>query len=226
MIEVNNATKIYRMGSEEIRALDSVDLSVPEGEFISLVGPSGSGKSTLMNVIGALDTIDEGTITIGSVEISGMRDKEQAAYRRNTVGFVFQTFNLMPRLTALENVELPLILDAIPRAEREERAMNAIARVGLSDRASHRPPELSGGQQQRVAIARAIVHNPDILLADEPTGNLDTNTGNEIIELIGNLNKDDGVTIIMVTHNKEYSAYADRVLSLRDGKIVNSTLKS
>lgn len=225
MIEVEKASKIYRMGSEEIRALDALDLTIPKGEFAALIGPSGSGKSTLMNVVGALDSLDEGRIIVNAEEISRLSDKEQAAYRRKHVGFIFQTFNLQRRLTALENVELPLIFDGILHKDRREKALEAIEKVGLQDRMMHRPTELSGGQQQRVAIARAIVNKPRILLADEPTGNLDTKTGNEIMKLLRELNEDEGVTLIMVTHNEEHSKFSDRVLYMRDGKIVKDGSK-
>ena len=221
MIVIKNASKIYRMGDEEIRALDDLSLKIPKADFIALIGPSGSGKSTLMNVVGALDNLDSGTVKIDGKDISRMRDNEQAKYRRTRVGFIFQTFNLQQRLKAVENVELPLIFDGVPAKERRDRALEALNKVNLSDRVSHRPTELSGGQQQRVAIARSIVNNPDVLLADEPTGNLDSKTGEEIIHLIKSLNEKDGVTVIMVTHNEEHADFANRVLHMRDGKIVN-----
>jgi putative ABC transport system ATP-binding protein len=219
MIVLKGASKIYTMGGEEIRAIDSIDLKIENGEFVALVGPSGSGKSTLMNVIGALDSLEKGKIIVEGTDISKMRDKGQAEYRRKRVGFIFQTFNLQRRLTALENVELPLMFDAIGAKKREEMARKALGKVKLTDRVKHRPTELSGGQQQRVAIARAIVNNPDILLADEPTGNLDSKSGEETMKLIKDLNKSDGVTVVMVTHNDEHAGFADRVLYMRDGKI-------
>ena len=221
MIILDKASKIYTLGGEEIRAIDAIDLKIDKGEFVALIGPSGSGKSTLMNVVGALDSLDEGKIIVEGIDISKMRDKQQAEYRRKRVGFIFQTFNLQRRLTALENVELPLLFDAVSAKERAEMAMKALDKVGLSDRVKHRPTELSGGQQQRVAIARAIVNEPDILLADEPTGNLDSKSGKKTMELIRNLNKTDGVTVIMVTHNDEHASFADTVLNMRDGKIID-----
>ncbi len=208
------------MGSEKIHALDDLSIKVNDGEFLALVGPSGSGKSTLMNVIGALDTLDSGKILVDSENISKYSDMKQAKYRRSKIGFIFQTFNLQTHLTALENVELPLIFSGVKPKKRRELALAALERVGLSNRVKHRPSELSGGQQQRVAIARAIVDNPKILLADEPTGNLDSKSGEEIIKLIRDLNKKENVTVIMVTHNEEHAKYADQILHLRDGKIV------
>jgi len=221
MIQVNNAAKIYEMGSSVINALDGIDFSVSRGEFVSLVGPSGSGKSTLMNVIGALDSLDGGKIIVNGKNISKYSDSEQARYRREIVGFVFQTFNLQRHMTALENVELPLIFGGVTGKSRKGRALEALGRVGLSERVGHRPTELSGGEQQRVAIARAIVNMPKILLADEPTGNLDTRSGESIMDLMKKLNRDEGVTIVVVTHNVEHAQYADKVFYMRDGKIVD-----
>lgn len=221
MIVITNAKKVYRMGGEEIHALDDLSLTINKGDFFALVGPSGSGKSTLMNVVGALDTIDSGTVKVEGIDISRIKDSEKAKYRRNRVGFVFQTFNLQRELTALENVELPLIFEGLPSNIRRERSLQALETVQLSDRLSHRPTELSGGQQQRVAIARAIVNEPDVILADEPTGNLDSKTGLDIMKLLKHLNKEKNVTILMVTHNEEHADFADRVLHMRDGKIVN-----
>ncbi len=221
MVSIKNATKIYKMGAEKIRALDDVTLDVKDGEFIALVGPSGSGKSTLMNVIGALDTLSNGEIVINDKNISKWGDAKQASYRRKYIGFIFQTFNLQRNLSALENVELPLVFDGVGRKERRAKSLEALRIVDLSDRMKHRPSQLSGGQQQRVAIARAIVNKPRILLADEPTGNLDSKTGESIMKLIKGLNKKDNVTVIMVTHNEEHAKYADRVLHMLDGKIVS-----
>jgi putative ABC transport system ATP-binding protein len=221
MIVITDATKLYRMGGEEIRALDGLSLTIEKGDFFALVGPSGSGKSTLMNVVGALDDIDSGMVLVEGTDISKIKDSEKAAYRRNRIGFVFQTFNLQRRLTALENVELPLIFEGLPAKERKEKASMALETVQLSDRITHRPNELSGGQQQRVAIARAIVNDPDVLLADEPTGNLDSKTGLDIMKLLKELNDKKNVTVLMVTHNQEHADFADRVLHMRDGKIVN-----
>lgn len=221
MIVINNATKLYRMGGEEIRALDGLSLKIEDGDFIALVGPSGSGKSTLLNMIGALDSLDEGKILVDGTDISRIRDRAQAKYRRQQIGFVFQTFNLQGRLTALENVELPLLFEGLSVKERKNKGMEALSRVRLTDRVSHKPSQLSGGQQQRVAIARALVNNPKVLLADEPTGNLDSKSGEKIMKLLKTLNSRDGVTVVMVTHNTEHAEYADRVLHMRDGMIAD-----
>lgn len=226
MIKVVDATKIYRMGAEEIRALDGISLDIEKGEFVALLGPSGSGKSTLMNVIGALDVLDSGEIHVNGDDVSKLRDKPQAKYRRENIGFVFQTFNLMNHLTALENVEMPLTFSGVGRKQRREMALEALDKVDLSARIKHKPTELSGGQQQRVAIARAIVNKPKILLADEPTGNVDSVTGERIMELIKELNKEDKVTVIMVTHNEEHSGFADRVVRMRDGKFFAGDLEA
>lgn len=220
MIVIKDARKIYRMGGEEIKALDGLSLKINEGEFIALIGPSGSGKSTLMNVIGALDSLDNGSIIVDGKDISKLSDNQQALYRRKRVGFVFQTFNLQSRLTALENVELPLIFDNVPARKRAEIALDALKKVKLSDRLQHKPSELSGGQQQRVAIARAIANKPSILLADEPTGNLDSKSGEKIMQLLKQFNEREQVTIIMVTHNERHAAFAGRVLHMLDGKII------
>lgn len=219
MIKVKDATKVYKMGVDKIHALDGVNLEVAEGEFVALVGPSGSGKSTLMNVIGALDSLTSGQILVDGEDLSKKNDLDQAKYRRKRIGFIFQTFNLQNNLTALENVELPLVFEGRARKARQELARHALSIVGLSDRARHRPNELSGGQQQRVAIARAIVNNPKILLADEPTGNLDSHTGESVMKLIRDLNKRDKVTVVIVTHNEAHAKYADRVFHMSDGKI-------
>lgn len=219
MISISNVTKVYRMGPSVIKALDCLSLEIADGEFVSLVGPSGSGKSTLMNVIGALDNVDKGSIIVGKDDISKFNDLQQAKYRRDKIGFVFQTFNLQRRLNALENVELPLIFSGVPKKERRKISLEALKKVGLSERVMHKPTELSGGEQQRVSIARAIVNNPKILLADEPTGNLDSKTGQKIMELIRDLDKKEDVTVIMVTHNEEHAKFADRVLYMLDGRI-------
>jgi putative ABC transport system ATP-binding protein len=223
MITVKNLTKIYEMGKEKIHALADVDLDIDKGEFVALIGTSGSGKSTLMNVIGALDYPDSGRIEVEEDEISKMSDVQRANYRNSKVGFVFQTFNLQGHLTALENVEIPLIFSGVRRSLRKQMAIEAMEKVDLADRLSHRPSELSGGQQQRVSIARAIVNKPEILLADEPTGNLDTKTGKMIMKLLTSLNKEDKMTIIMVTHNEEHAKFADHVYHMIDGKIVKKT---
>jgi putative ABC transport system ATP-binding protein len=221
MIEVTKALKVYEMGPSKIKALDELSFEVSDKEFVSLVGPSGSGKSTLMNVIGALDSLDKGQILVDGEDISKYSDRKQADYRRRKIGFVFQTFNLQLQLTARENVEMPLIFGGTPAGERSDLAAEALEMVGLAERMDHTPNELSGGEQQRVSIARAIVNEPEILLADEPTGNLDSKTGEDIMRLLKDLNKDKEVTVIMVTHNLEHAQYAQRVFSMRDGKIEN-----
>ncbi|MEA3357572.1 MAG: ABC transporter ATP-binding protein [Patescibacteria group bacterium] len=226
MIQVENAVKVYELGEEKIRALDDIDLKVSKGEFVALVGPSGSGKSTLMNVIGALDVLDNGRIMVNGEDISRYSELKQAEYRRKSVGFVFQTFNLQNRLTALENVELPLLFEGIPARERKKRATAALEKVGLAARVKHCPSELSGGEQQRVSVARAIVNNPTILLADEPTGNLDSQSGKKIMELFKMLNRSDGMTVIMVTHNEDHAKFATLVHHMRDGKIVSTKDKN
>ncbi|RMG42523.1 MAG: ABC transporter ATP-binding protein [Acidobacteria bacterium] len=207
------------MGSSEIRALDGVSLRIRTGEFVAFTGPSGSGKSTLMNILGCLDTPTSGRYELDGREVSRLSDDERAEIRNRRVGFVFQTFNLLPRLTALQNVELPLVYGRVPVAERRRRAQEALETVGLADRAGHRPDQLSGGQRQRVAIARALVTRPAILLADEPTGNLDSGTTEEILELFESLHRS-GHTIALVTHEREVAARAERVVRMRDGRIV------
>jgi putative ABC transport system ATP-binding protein len=218
IIQVRDLTKIYQMGSQEVRALDGVSFEVLENEYIAIMGPSGSGKSTLMNLIGCLDTPTSGTYILNNQDVSELEDKELAEVRNREIGFVFQTFNLLPRTDCLSNVELPLIYSGIKTAERHERAAKTLERVGLGDRIDHKPNELSGGQRQRVAIARALVNNPSILLADEPTGNLDTQTGQEIMMLFEELYRM-GNTIIVVTHEPEIAEHARRIIRLRDGNI-------
>ena len=219
LIEVKDLTKIYPMGNEQVHALDGVTLSIERGEYIAIMGPSGSGKSTLMNLIGCLDTPTSGTYVLNAREVSKMDDNDLAAIRNKEIGFVFQTFNLLARTSALGNVELPLIYAGVSRAERIERAKGALEAVGLGDRMSHRPNELSGGQRQRVAVARALVNNPSLLLADEPTGNLDSKTGVELMALFDDLNRR-GNTIVLVTHEDDIARHARRVVKLMDGKIV------
>ncbi len=218
-ITIRNLKRYYRMGGTIVKALDGVDLDVARGELLCLMGPSGSGKSTLLNLLGGLDTPDDGTIVVAGRDISTLDENELAAYRRQSVGFVFQSFNLIPTMTALENVEFPMVFAGLPPAERRERAKGVLELVGLGDRINHRPTELSGGQQQRVAIARALVNQPAILLGDEPTGNLDSKTGLEILDMLQQLNHQ-GQTIILVTHDPRTSSYATRTVHMLDGRIV------
>ena len=218
IIETRDLWKTYVMGSEEIHALRGVSVAIEKGEYVAIMGPSGSGKSTLMNLIGCLDTPTRGSYLLNSKQVSQMNDNELARIRNQEIGFVFQTFNLLPRASALQNVELPLIYAGVPGKERGERAKMALEKVELTPRMGHRPNELSGGQRQRVAIARALVNDPSILLADEPTGNLDSKTGNEIMGLFDRLHQS-GNTIVVVTHEAEIAAYAHRTIHLRDGHV-------
>ena len=218
LIETHDLWKTYVMGSEEIHALRGVSIQIERGEYVAIMGPSGSGKSTLMNLIGCLDTPTKGSYLLNGKQVSQMNDNELARIRNEEIGFVFQTFNLLPRASALHNVELPLVYAAVPAKDRQIRARAALDKVELTERMSHRPNELSGGQRQRVAIARALVNNPSILLADEPTGNLDSKTGNEIMALFARLHSA-GNTIILVTHEADIAAYARRAIHLRDGQI-------
>lgn len=219
LVELAQVTRIYGTGEARVAALDGIDLTVASGEFLALMGPSGSGKSTCLNVIGCLDEPTDGTYRFRGVEVTELTRDQRALLRRNHLGFVFQGFNLLPRTTAAENVELPLIYRAMGARERRERALQALDEVGLAHRADHAPNELSGGQQQRVAVARAIVTAPDLLLADEPTGNLDTARSRDIMTLLQTLNQDRGITIVMVTHELEMAAFADAVVHFRDGRI-------
>jgi putative ABC transport system ATP-binding protein len=219
IIDLKDVKKVYDMGAEQVRALNGVDLEIQRGEYVAIMGPSGSGKSTLMNLLGCLDTPSSGSYVLNGTAVEGLSDQELAAIRNKEIGFVFQTFNLLARTDALQNVELPLVYSGMPRRERRERAAKALERVGLSDRASHQPNELSGGQRQRVAIARALVNEPSILLADEPTGNLDSATSEEIMRLFAALHEQ-GNTVILVTHEQEIAAHAERKILLRDGKVV------
>jgi putative ABC transport system ATP-binding protein len=218
LIETRDLWKTYTMGDEEIHALRGVSIEIERGEYVAIMGPSGSGKSTLMNLIGCLDTPSKGSYLLNEKEVAAMNDDDLAQIRNEEIGFVFQTFNLLPRATALHNVELPLIYAGVSGKERQERARQALEKVDLTARASHRPNELSGGQRQRVAIARALVNNPSILLADEPTGNLDSKTGNEIMGVFERLHGT-GNTIILVTHEADIAAYAHRVIHIRDGQV-------
>ncbi len=218
-ITVRDVHKRFLMGEESVEVLRGVDLSLERGEMVCLMGPSGSGKSTLLNLIGTLDRPSEGSIAVEGIELADLSDEEAARYRRDRIGFVFQAFNLVPTLTAAENVALPLIFGGTDSAERSARAAEALARVGLSHRADHRPTELSGGEQQRVAIARAIVGRPSVILADEPTGNLDTVTGDQILELLGEMNRDGQLTFLITTHDAEVASRADRIVHIRDGRI-------
>jgi putative ABC transport system ATP-binding protein len=223
LIVLKDITKFYGSGTAEVRALDGVDLRIDEGEFVAIMGPSGSGKSTAMNIIGCLDKPTGGTYHFNGVEVGALTHNQRALLRRHFLGFVFQGFNLLSRTSAIENVELPLIYRGMPLKERRTLAIQALNHVGLVDWANHTPSELSGGQQQRVAIARAIVTKPNVLLADEPTGNVDTKTSREIMELLTSLNRDQQITIIMVTHEHDMAAYADRLVQFVDGKIDSDT---
>src|SRR5512145_2285510 len=218
LIETRDLWKTYVMGDEEIHALRGVSIGIERGEYVAIMGPSGSGKSTLMNLIGCLDTPSRGSYLLNDKQVSQMNDNELARIRNEEIGFVFQTFNLLPRASALQNVELPLVYAGVQGKDRTQRAKAALEKVELSSRMGHRPNELSGGQRQRVAIARALVNNPSILLADEPTGNLDSKTGNEIMGVFERLHQS-GNTIVLVTHEAEIAAYAHRVISIRDGQV-------
>jgi len=218
LIDIRDITKVYVMGEEKVQALAGVSLGVERGEYVAIMGPSGSGKSTLMNLIGCLDTPTAGSYILNGKEVARMTDDELAAIRNQEIGFVFQTFNLLPRTSALQQVELPLVYGGLSRKDRRDRAVQSLTSVGLQDRMNHQPNEMSGGQRQRVAIARALINNPSILLADEPTGNLDSQTGFEIMALFDELNSR-GNTIVLVTHEEDIAAHARRIVRLRDGKI-------
>ena len=223
MIDIQNVSKVYLVGDERVRALDRATLHIYPKEFVSIIGPSGSGKSTLMNIIGCLDVADAGTYLLDGLPIEAYSENELARIRNRKIGFVFQNFNLIPKLTAQENVELPLIYQKIPRAERIRRVREALERVNLSHRAKHLPTELSGGQQQRVAIARAIVTNPKLILADEPTGALDSKTSQEIIDIFHELHRQ-GNTIVLITHDSDVAKQAERSIHIFDGRISEVTL--
>jgi putative ABC transport system ATP-binding protein len=222
VIELQNIAKVYQMGEVEVHALRGVSLEVTAGEMLAIMGPSGSGKSTLMNVIGCLDQPTSGTYLLAGENISHLDDDRLAAIRNRQIGFVFQTFNLLVRTTALENVILPLVYAGVGRAKRRERARQALETVGLADRMGHTPNELSGGQQQRVAIARALVNDPAIILADEPTGNLDSKSGAEVMVVLQELNRKQGITVVLVTHDPEISQHTGRVIHLYDGRITHN----
>ena len=218
LIKVEGVKKIYDVGVQRIAAVAGVDLEIAENEYVAVMGPSGSGKSTFMNILGCLDTPSDGRYWLNGREVSNLSDDDLAYIRNKEIGFVFQTFNLLPRATALQNVELPLIYGGVAAAERRRRASEALERVGLTDRATHRPNELSGGQRQRVAIARALVNRPSIILADEPTGNLDSRTGEEIMQIFDSIHEA-GNTIVMVTHEEHIAKHSKRVIKLLDGRI-------
>jgi len=220
VIEIENVTKVYQMGDVQVNALNGVSLKIERGEMVAITGPSGSGKSTLMNIIGCLDTPTSGTYILDDVDVSKLSDDQQAGIRNKKIGFVFQTFNLLPRTTALDQVELPMVYAGTPN--RRQRALAALEQVGLKERVHHRPNELSGGQQQRVAIARALVNDPSIILADEPTGNLDSKSGAEIMRIFKSLNQEQGLTVILVTHYQGVAAQAQRVIRVLDGVVVDS----
>ncbi|HIR62143.1 MAG TPA: ABC transporter ATP-binding protein [Candidatus Coprenecus avistercoris] len=222
MIRLEDIRRIYRVGNQEVRALDGVSLSVYQNEYVAIMGPSGSGKSTLMNILGCLDSPSSGHYILNGVDVSEMEDGELADVRNREIGFVFQSFNLLPRYNALENVALPMVYAGVPAKERMERAAAALESVALSERMDHKPNELSGGQKQRVALARALINNPSIILADEPTGNLDTHTSIEIMRLFDEIHSR-GNTVIVVTHEEDIAAYAHRIIRLRDGKVESDT---
>ncbi len=222
MIEVERLSKIYQMGEQKVSALDGVDFRIEKGEFVAIMGPSGSGKSTLMNLLGCLDLPSSGIYRLENLDIQDLKPDQLAEVRNRRIGFVFQSFNLLPRATALENTELPLLYGRVPKST--EIAFQALERVGLAHRAKHKPTELSGGERQRVAIARALVNSPAIILADEPTGNLDSTTGKEILNLFLELNQE-GVTLILVTHEQKIAEQAKRTMQMRDGKIISDTIK-
>jgi len=220
MIELKQVTRTYKLGEHEIHALDQVDLDISDGEFVAVVGPSGSGKSTLLHIVGGIDTPTSGQVLVDGQDLSQASDRKLALFRNRQVGFVFQTFNLQPTYTALENVALPLVFAKVPPKERRASALNALEAVGLADRVKHKPAQLSGGERQRVAIARALVSDPAYVLADEPTGNLDSGTSRDIVTLLGRLHQERGMTVVLVTHDAEMSALAEREINLRDGRIV------
>ena len=223
MIQLNGLSKVYRTSDVETTALDSINLNIGDGEFIAIMGPSGCGKSTLLNILGMLDTADGGTYEFGGETVSGRTERDLAAIRKQNIGFIFQSFNLIDELSVAENVELPLLYQKIPAADRANRVQEVLERVNIAHRADHRPQQLSGGQQQRVAVARAVVTSPKLILADEPTGNLDTQNGEEVLELLGQLNSD-GTTIVMVTHDQGHADHAGRVVNMLDGRVLSENV--
>jgi putative ABC transport system ATP-binding protein len=225
IIHLDNITKNYYLGKQVIEVLKGISLDIFKNEYVALMGPSGSGKSTLMNIVGCLDTVTDGRYILNEHDVSGMTDNELADVRNKEIGFVFQQFNLLPRLTALENVALPLVYAGMPKKQRLEKAMDVLEKVSLVDRSHHKPNEMSGGQNQRVAIARALVNDPSIILADEPTGNLDTKTSYEIMEIFGSIHAS-GNTVVLVTHEEDIAHHAHRIIRLRDGLIETDTKKA
>ncbi|MFH0909505.1 MAG: ABC transporter ATP-binding protein [bacterium] len=223
IVHIRDLTKIYRQGEIEIRALDSISLDIERGEFIALMGPSGSGKSTLLHIVAGIDRATSGQCLVQGTDVGDLSETDLADWRNDHVGFVFQTFNLIPVLTALENVEMPLLLTALRAAERRDHATTALELVGLGDRMNHLPRQLSGGQEQRVAIARALVTDPTLLVADEPTGNLDAHSANDVLDLLGILNRDAGKTVILVTHDPKAAAHAKRIVHLEKGELLKET---
>ena len=221
LIEINDISKIYRLGDIDVNALNSVSINIDKGEFVAIMGQSGSGKSTFMNILGCLDKPTSGRYSLEGVDVAGLTRDELATIRNKKIGFVFQGFNLLSRTSALENVELPMLYNGLPARDRKERAAAALNKVGLSGRENHHPNQLSGGQQQRVAIARALVNEAPIILADEPTGNLDTKTSTEIMELFVSLNEESKITVVLVTHEHDIAAYSKRVIRFLDGKVVS-----
>ena len=219
IIETSNLTKVYRTDEVETTALDAFDFHLEEGQFVSIMGPSGCGKSTLLNILGLIDNMSGGSFMFLGEEVSGYSESKRAALRKANIGFIFQSFNLIDELTVYENIELPLLYNKVPSGERKKKVENVLEKLGMGHRAKHFPRQLSGGQQQRAAVARAIVNEPNLILADEPTGNLDSKNSHEVMEMLGSLNKE-GTTILMVTHSEEMSGYSDRVIQLLDGKIV------
>ncbi|HLE07518.1 MAG TPA: ABC transporter ATP-binding protein [archaeon] len=221
VIELDNVSKTYSLDSVKVNALDKVSLKISKGDFVSIIGPSGSGKSTMLHILGALDRPSSGKVEIDGTDLTKLSDSQVARLRGKKIGFVFQFFNLYPTLTAIENVELPMMIMEIPEHERKKRAAELIEKVGLKQRANHLPAQLSGGERQRVAIARALANNPTFILADEPTGNLDSKTGIELMKFLGKINKDSGTTLIIVTHDRTVADFADKKIELMDGKILN-----